>query len=121
MQPNRFVILHHIAPGGEHWDFMIEQEDHLATWQMAREPTDRQAFPIECVRINDHRKRYLDYEGPISGGRGVVTRVDQGTYGCLFVDESTWVLHLQGRRLQGEFRLLRPDPDAPNRWICVVG
>ncbi|MFU8829917.1 MAG: hypothetical protein ACNA8P_10865, partial [Phycisphaerales bacterium] len=27
----------------------------------------------------DHRTRYLDYEGPVSGGRGSVTRVALGS------------------------------------------
>ncbi len=120
MQPNRFVILHHLAPNGEHWDFMIERENHLATWQMLREPVGREAFPIECVRINDHRKRYLDYEGPISGGRGVVSQVDRGTYRCSFVDEDAWVLWLEGQRLRGEFRLERNEAAGSGRWTCVA-
>ena len=29
---------------------------------------------IECRLLADHRLAYLDYEGPISGGRGSVAR-----------------------------------------------
>lgn len=35
-------------------------------------------FPAE--RIGDHRLAYLDYTGPVSGGRGQVTRWDAGAY-----------------------------------------
>lgn len=32
------------------------------------------------VQNIEHRRLYLDYEGPISGDRGSVRRVDAGTY-----------------------------------------
>jgi hypothetical protein len=31
-------------------------------------------------RIADHRRSYLDYEGPVSGNRGQVIRVESGVY-----------------------------------------
>jgi hypothetical protein len=34
--------------------------------------------PFTAERIGDHRRLYLDYEGPISGGRGSVRRVAEG-------------------------------------------
>ena len=120
MVPNRFVILHHLAPTGEHWDLMLEQPDCLFTWRMSAEPVDRDACPIECLRINEHRKRYLEHEGPISGGRGIVSRVDQGTYQCLSADENGWILNLQGRRLRGDFSLLRSDPASQSRWTFIA-
>jgi DNA polymerase Ligase (LigD) len=117
---NRFVILHHLAPTGEHWDLMLEREDCLWTWQMSAEPFGPEACPIDCVRIADHRKTYLDYEGPISGGRGVVSRVDSGDYALVPVDDAMWVLHLRGRRLAGEFHFVRTDPNSQSRWRFVA-
>ncbi len=40
----------------------------------------RHSSPIEvrALRLADHRQLYLDYEGPISGNRGVVHRVGTG-------------------------------------------
>ena len=37
---------------------------------------------IRCVatRLPDHRLAYLEYEGPVSGNRGVVRRIDSGKY-----------------------------------------
>jgi hypothetical protein len=41
-------------------------------------------WPVEAGdrldRLPDHRRVYLDYEGPISGGRGEVVRVEAGTF-----------------------------------------
>ena len=120
MTPARFVILHHLAPTGEHWDFMLEREDHLITWRMRSEPVSRAACPIGCTRIKDHRKQYLDYQGPISGGRGIVTRVDHGHYELLAADEDAWTVRLTGRRLDGDFRLLRTSPDSQSHWTFTA-
>lgn len=120
MPPARFVILHHLAATGEHWDFMLEREDHLITWRMHAEPAGRDACPISCTRINDHRKRYLDYQGPIGGGRGIVTRVDHGEYELLAADEQAWTLRLIGRRLCGDFRLARTAPESASRWTFTA-
>ncbi len=120
MTPNRYVILHHLSPAGEHWDFMLERDHGLLTWQMKSEPLSRDACPIQCLRIKDHRKAYLDYQGPVSGGRGIVTRVDRGTYELLGTDEESWTLRLQGTRLVGDFRLERPDPASRSRWTFIA-
>ncbi len=95
---------------------MLEERDHLATWQMLSEPTGRDVCPIACIRINDHRKAYLDYQGPISGGRGVVERVDRGVYDTRHVDCDSWTVRLAGKRLAGVFRL-KCDPEVSrSRW-----
>jgi DNA polymerase Ligase (LigD) len=120
MSPNRFVILHHLAPTGEHWDLMLEQEDVLVTWQLLSEPIGRDACPIRCVRIDDHRKRYLDYEGPIGGGRGIVTRFDRGDYELLAVDDARWTLRLAGGRMTGEFCIERDaDGGRHDYWLVA--
>jgi hypothetical protein len=73
----RYVILTHDHPF-PHWDFMLEAEGVLRTWRLLAEPAARQSVPAE--RLADHRLAYLDYEGPVSGGRGSVARWDHGTY-----------------------------------------
>ncbi|NOS99293.1 MAG: hypothetical protein HOP29_01545 [Phycisphaerales bacterium] len=113
----RFVILHHAAPAGEHWDLMLETGDRLATWQLLSAPTGAAACPIECVRIGEHRKLYLDYEGPISRGRGEVRRVDQGTYTLRSRADDEWIVTLHGETLIGEFRL-RHTGDG-ERWVLA--
>ena len=116
MLPRRVVILHHLAPSGEHWDLMIEEAHVLLTWQLAAEPISRDACPIDAVRINDHRKTYLDYQGPISSGRGMVTRIDTGRCEILSSDDHTVNLEFATHRLKGQFRLTRPDPTSQSRW-----
>ena len=83
----RFVILRHeMPPGSErrtHWDFMLEREDVLWTWALPQPPSEGRAVP--AIRLADHRKAYLDYEGDVSGARGRVERFDQGDFDILDV------------------------------------
>ncbi len=104
---NRFVILHHRLADGEHWDLMLQRGDVLLTWQLLREPIDRSSLPILARRIGDHRKAYLQYEGPISDNRGSVRRVDGGTVDFEETTPNRYIVALNGRRLSGRFLLAR--------------
>ncbi len=75
----RYVIQHHICEH-EHYDLMIENDDALSTWSIT--PGNLAALlngnRIEATRIQDHRKDYLKYEGPVSDDRGRVEIYDSG-------------------------------------------
>jgi len=101
----RFVILHHTLPDGEHWDLMLERGAGLMTWQLFRDPMTPGPWPIEAGRIGEHRKAYLEYEGPVSGNRGNVTRVESGTYELQAAGADRWTVELRGERLVGAFVL----------------
>jgi hypothetical protein len=75
--PRQFVILKHDHPY-LHWDFLLEQDGVLESWRLLREPMMTEWLAAEP--IPDHRLVYLDYEGPVSKGRGSVTRVISGRY-----------------------------------------
>lgn len=97
----QFVLLWHEVPESfgrdSHWDLMIEQPDvaeehRLATWAIKALPKawaeplqieNDSANLIEAIRLPDHRARYLDYEGPISGDRGQVSRFLAGNVSWL--------------------------------------
>jgi hypothetical protein len=91
----RFVILSHDHPS-PHWDFMLEQGEALRTWRLAEVPRPGRTLPAEP--LPDHRKAYLDYEGPVSGGRGTVAQVDAGKYCILESDPTGMVLRLDNGR-----------------------
>lgn len=104
----RFVLLWHEVPSSfgkpSHWDLMLERdvdspaepknEHRLATWNLFELPTawaaalalpvsedvsQEVAFPLTVKQLPDHRAHYLDYEGPVSKGRGKVKRLAAGT------------------------------------------
>ena len=113
---SRFVILHHQLDDGEHWDLMLEHADILLTWQLSREPVSRACLPISARRIDDHRKAYLDYEGPISGSRGVVRRVDAGAVKIESLSPGRCRFVLSGGRLKGRLELA----SGPGQWILTT-
>ena len=113
---NRFVILHHQLDDGEHWDLMLEHIDTLLTWQLSREPVNRDCLPISARRIGDHRKAYLDYEGPISGSRGVVRRVDAGVVEIESLSPDRCRFVLSGQRLKGRLELA----SRPGQWVLTA-
>ena len=78
---NRFVILEHAVKGETHYDLMLEVEgqDKLRTYQLASWPLVVGESCV-CRRLEDHRGAYLEYEGEVSGNRGVVRRVESGTW-----------------------------------------
>ena len=116
MTQPRYAILHHRLSNGEHWDLLLETGDVLAAWQLPNQPTSRQTLPLTAVRIADHRKRYLDYEGPISRNRGTVARFDGGEYDLQEQTDDCWIVDLRGHVLRGRFRLVRPASASRNTW-----
>jgi hypothetical protein len=107
----RFVILHHLLPAGHdrgtHFDLMLETGGVLRTWSLAELPTMGKAVPAES--LPDHRLAYLTYEGPVSGDRGSVSRVEEGEFEVMA--ESGELLHvrLAGRVFRGNLELRREE------------
>jgi hypothetical protein len=75
--PLRYVVLHHTGIDVPHFDLMVERSagSPLATWRCAHWPP-QEGDSLEPLA--EHRREYLDYEGPVSGNRGEVRRVERG-------------------------------------------
>ncbi|MBL9080521.1 MAG: hypothetical protein JNK76_01880 [Planctomycetales bacterium] len=102
----RFVILRHELPSDHprpsHWDFMLEADGVLRTWALENQPDA--AEPQTAEALPDHRIAYLEIEGEVSGGRGFVTRWDEGTFQWLeepAASASELGVRIEGRRLRG--------------------
>jgi hypothetical protein len=98
----RFVILEHDHPH-LHWDLMLEAAGNLRTWRLAAPPSA--AAPVDAIPSFDHRLVYLDYEGPISGGRGRVVQWDSGCFEGQVGRDGGVEVRLNGRRLRGVLRI----------------
>jgi len=119
----RFVLLYHDCPPDfgkpSHWDLMFEDEGVLLTWALAQPPTadESDGSTIAAMRLTDHRLAYLDYEGPVSGDRGSVSRVDAGAFHWLERSAARMHVKLAGATLTGEVVLTRVDDDEwALRW-----
>lgn len=74
------VLLRHDLPdGAHHFDWMLARDDNglLMTFRLDRD-ISLDTNPFEGDLLADHRRAYLEYEGEISGNRGVVIRVSTG-------------------------------------------
>jgi hypothetical protein len=92
----RYVVLRHEGIAEPHFDLMFETApgSMLATWRSAEWPIAT-GTPIE--HLADHRREYLDYEGPVSGNRGFVRRVACGTHIVRSNDPALLVVELDAR------------------------
>jgi hypothetical protein len=107
----RFVILEHDHPL-LHWDLMLECGRVLLTWRLAS-PL-RPGEVVNAVRVFDHRLFYLDYEGPISGGRGRVVRWAGGSFVWKVQADDCLGVSLQSERLRGDLNLKKVENDTWN-------
>ncbi len=114
-----FVLLLHRTADGEHYDLCLEVGDTLATWRLPREaavpPASLGTAPLEARRLADHRRAYLDYQGPVSGDRGLVIRIDRGRLMIQEASVARWTFRLQGACLNGIYRL-EAQPGTSNSW-----
>ena len=130
----RFVLLYHECPPGcerpSHWDFMLEAGDTLRTWALAESPrawkaaqSKTQALHPSCPELSahdsvralplgDHRRDYLDFEGPLSGNRGAVTRIDEGLFEFASVASTKLQIDILGTGLQGRVSLRESEHDS---------
>jgi DNA polymerase ligase (LigD)-like protein len=118
----RFVLLFHDCPPdfgrASHWDLMLESGGVLRTWALTEMP--RMSAPgqsMDTERLADHRLAYLEYEGPVSGERGTVRRVDAGTFETLVEAHDRWEVALSGNVLRGKIALRRGQGD---QWTLTV-
>jgi hypothetical protein len=92
----------------EHLDFMVGQESAFLTWSMNTWPSPGEI--VVARKLADHRLAYWDYEGPISGDRGIVRRWDRGN--CEFLrGTARFDVWLHGAILRGHVQL-EVDPPA---------
>ena len=75
----RYVVLHHTGYGEDHFDLMLEVSAHDPLITL-RSPVWPILEDVQLTPLGEHRREYLSYEGPVSGGRGDVKRVAAGTY-----------------------------------------
>ena len=73
----RYVVLHHTGVERPHFDLMFESEPgaQLTTIRCGEWPIQPST---QLERLPDHRRAYLEYEGPLSGDRGAVKRIASG-------------------------------------------
>jgi hypothetical protein len=125
----RFVLLFHECPPSydrpSHWDLMLEAGEMLRTWALDRLPHDWSAAHsrtaasvpdcpavvaengVVAVQLRDHRRNFLEFDGPLSANRGTVKRVAAGTYSIESESPDCWRIALNSDEISGIVALTR--------------
>lgn len=117
----QFVLLEH-RWNGVHWDLMLEDGNALRTWAIDAPIVAGVDLPARALAA--HRRAYLDYEGPISGGRGTVRRIDRGLYVPRVWDEDRVRVELAGNQLVGTAEVRKTGTEGcepPLAWLFRLG
>jgi hypothetical protein len=121
------VLLRHDLPDKTwHVDWMLARDSQakeaLITFRLDRPLFElARGMHLEAKRIADHRPAYLDYQGPVSGNRGTVSRLGEGRItsvilgAAAFCGRSTGndelqleiIWNLSDRQLMQQLRLIR--------------
>lgn len=114
----RTVILRHEVQGpGSHWDWLTqrsqEPDTQLISFRVSLRPDDPEVRAFDATRLPDHRSLYLDYQGPLSGHRGIVRRVAAGTAQIILLTDEAMEIAC---RFAGPIRLWHACRVTSDRW-----
>ncbi|HFK5529372.1 TPA: DNA polymerase ligase N-terminal domain-containing protein [Elizabethkingia anophelis] len=129
----RFVIHRHAATR-LHYDFRLEIKGVLKSWAIPKGPSLNPLDKRLSIMVEDHPYSYRTFEGTIPKGNygaGEVEIWDEGYYEPVkkengksddLVMQSELQKHnlkfiLYGKKLQGEFSLVKADSMEPNAWL----
>jgi len=110
----QFVILSHDWPYF-HWDILLQSGNRLMGWR-----GDSSGHFLNgglIVQSDDHRLEYLDYEGVVSGNRGIVHRLDRGELVWLETGPNLLVAKISGKVWKGTLRLTK---ETDGDWFATL-
>ena len=132
----KFVIQKHAA-SRLHYDFRLEMEGVLKSWAVPKGPSTDPKTRRLAMMVEDHPYDYRTFEGIIPEGEyggGTVIVWDEGNYEPLEnikgkkaqekhllkqLKEGSLKIRLQGKKLQGEFALVRTHGMGENAWLLI--
>lgn len=132
----RFVVQKHKA-SRLHYDFRLEMKGVLKSWAVPKGPSLNPADKRLAMEVEDHPYDYKDFEGIIPKGNygaGTVIVWDEGTYEPIDplqdkaanerallkqLKEGSLKVVLHGKKLKGEFALVRTKGMGENAWLLI--
>jgi len=114
-----FVVQEHQARN-LHWDLRLEMDGVLKSWAIPKEPPTEPNVKRLAIQVEDHDLEYAKFKGEIPEGEygaGKVKIWDKGTYEI--IDRKDWkiVLKFSGKKLKGEYVLLRFKKAGEKDWL----
>ncbi len=133
----RFVVQKHDA-SHLHYDFRLEMEGVLKSWAVPKGPSMDPEVKRLAMMVEDHPYDYRTFEGVIPKGQyggGTVMVWDEGTYEAVEGNGKTrkekekslmlglkagkLKIKLEGRKLKGEFALVKAYGRGENSWLLM--
>jgi DNA ligase D-like protein (predicted 3'-phosphoesterase) len=114
-----FVVHEHHARN-LHWDLRLEMEGVLRSFAIPKEPPTEPKVKRLAIRVEDHELSYADFEGTIPKGlygAGKVKIWDRGTYELLERTGDKIIIRLDGRKLKGEYALIKFKRAGEKEWL----
>ncbi|MGZ3753994.1 MAG: DNA ligase D [Mucilaginibacter sp.] len=131
-----FVIQKHNA-SHLHYDFRLEMGGVLKSWAVPKGPSTDPKTKRLAMMVEDHPFDYRNFEGIIPEGEyggGTVIVWDEGTYEPIEeikgkkvqekhllkeLEAGSLKIRLHGRKLQGEFALVKTHGMTENSWLLI--
>ena len=131
-----FVIQKHDA-SRLHYDFRLEMKGVLKSWAVPKGPSTDPKNKRLAMMVEDHPFDYKNFEGIIPKGEyggGTVIVWDEGTYEPIEeikgkkaqekhllkqLHEGSLKIKLHGKKLQGEFALVKTNGMGENGWLLI--
>ncbi len=117
---NIYVIQKHSA-SHLHYDLRLEFNGVLKSWVIPKLPPKRKNLKRLAIQTEDHPIEYAKFEGIIPEGNygaGKVEIWDKGKFELIEKDKNTIVINIEGKKLNGEYCLVRTKfQGKENNWI----
>jgi bifunctional non-homologous end joining protein LigD len=119
-ETRRYVVHRHHATR-LHWDVRLEMRGILASWAVPNGPPLEAGKKRLAVHTEDHPIEYLTFHGVIPDGYGAgsMTIWDSGTYELLEEKDDELKLRFAGKRLQGEWVLVKTRQNEGRDWLMI--
>jgi len=115
---NIYVIQKHYSKN-LHYDLRLEIKDILKSWAIPKKPPVKKGVKRLAIQTENHSIDYADFEGVISEepyGTDSVEIWDKGTYETYENKKDKILIHINGKKLVGNYCLIRLRGQKKN-WL----
>jgi len=123
---NRFVVQKHAA-SNLHYDFRLELPENISdgdivlkSWAVPKGVPEKRGTKRLAIQTEDHPVDYIDFEGNIPEGEygaGTVKIWDEGKFELLNREKDLYDFKLNGKKLEGNYVLIKPESFEKNQWL----
>ena len=117
---DKIFVVHEHHASHLHWDLRIEENGILSSFALPKEPPLERGKKNLAIKVEDHPLSYAGFEGNIPEGHygaGEVKIWDSGKYSLIKKDKSKYILDFKGKKLTGEYTLLKFAKAGENDWL----